>query len=271
MLRTPSAVARRAARFFLPFAIIAGIAGVAEAMRVSPMVIEMSSKGSGATARLEVQNLNSSQLAYETRITRIDYDSEGKMVETPADGDFLVFPPQGLLAPKGRQVVRLQWLGNPDIPASRGYYVSINQLPVKLEQQEGAAPGAQVQVVYHMKALVVVAPPNAEPNVEVVSARPVMIEPRPDPVSKQPAKGPSEPGVEVTVRNTGARYAMMAGARWTISGKDIAGKPLTVVLSQEDLNREIGAGYLEALKGQRSFRVRTGTTFGAGPIQVRFN
>lgn len=271
MLRIRSAVARRAAKLFLPFAILAGIAGVADAMRVSPMIIEMSSKGSGATGRLEVQNLNDAQLAYETRITRIDYDAEGKMVETPADGDFLVFPPQGVLQPKGRQVVRLQWLGDPDLPASRGYYVAINQLPVKLDQQEAAAPGAQVQVVYHMKALVVVAPDKAEPKVELVSAKPVMIAPKAEPGSTEAGKGAPEPGVEVTLKNTGTRHAMVAGAKWTIEGKDAGGKPLSVVLTQEDLNREIGAGYVAALKGQRTFQVRTGTAFGAGAIKVRFN
>ncbi len=270
-LRIHTLVARRAAKLLLPLAILAGIAGVAEAMRVSPMVIEMTAKGSGATGRLEIQNLNDTQLAYETRITRIDYDAEGKMTETPADEDFLVFPPQGVLQPKARQVVRLQWLGSPDIAASQGYYVSVNQLPVKLAPGATVEPGAQVQVVYHMKALVVVAPPNAQPKVEVVSAKPVMIAPKADPGSKEPGKGAPEPGVEVTVRNTGARHAMMAGARWTIEGKGPDGKPLTVVLDQEALNREIGVGYVAALKGQRSFQVHTGTAFGPAPIKVRFN
>lgn len=271
MLRTRSAVARLVAKLLLPLAIIAGIAGVAQAMRVSPMVIEMSSKGSGATARLEVQNLNNTQLAYETRITRIDYDADGKMTETPADGDFLVFPPQGVLAPQQRQVIRLQWLGDPDIPASRGYYVSVNQLPVKLDpQQQGGEAAAEVQVVYHMKALVTVAPPNAKPDIKVVSATPVMIEPTPEPGSDKPAEGKPEPGIEVTVTNAGTRYAMMAGATWVIEGKDAAGKPLSVTLTQDDLNRQIGAGYVEALKGRRTFRVRTGEAFGPAPIKVQF-
>ncbi|MGN6374020.1 MAG: fimbria/pilus periplasmic chaperone, partial [Sphingomonas sp.] len=241
------------------------------AMRVSPMVIEMTSKGSGATARLEVQNLNDTQLAYETRITRIDYDANGNMVETPADGDFLVFPPQGVLPPKQRQVIRLQWLGDQDMKSSRGYYVSVNQLPVKLDPQTDAQPAAEVQVVYHMKALVVVAPPNAKPEVSVASAKPVMIEPRANPGSDKPAEGAPQPGVEVTVTNTGARYAMMAGANWVIQGKDTSGKPLTVTLNRDDLNRQIGAGYVEALKGRRTFRVTTGTAFGTAPIKVQFN
>lgn len=280
MRMSPSA-ARPLAGIVMFAAVAAGIAGVAQAMRVSPMVIEMTTKGGGATARLEVQNLNQTQLAFETRVTRIDYDAQGNMVETPADGDFLIFPPQGVLAPGSRQVVRLQWLGEGELDSSRGYYVSVNQLPVKLAAGDpGAAPGAQVQVVYNMKALVVVAPPNAEPKVAVVSTKPVMIEPKADPapVGAPPtptptpaAVEPPAPGVEVVVRNTGKRYAMMAGAKWTIQGTGADGKPLTVTLTQEDLNREIGVGYVAALTGQRTFRVRTGARFAAAPISVRFS
>lgn len=242
------------------------------------MVVEMTSTGSGAVARIEVQNLNQANLPFETRVTRIDYDDKGEMVETPADGDFLVFPPQGMLTPGARQVVRLQWAGPADLASSRGYYVSVNQLPVQLTPGAEQSPAAQVQVVYHMKALVVVAPPGASPKVEVVSAKPVTILPPPPPGAPgaKPAAAaaapatPPVPGVEVTVRNTGARYAMMAGATWTIEGKDTAGKPLTVTLTQDDLNRSVGVGYLAALTGRRTFQVPTGTAFGPGPIKVRF-
>ncbi|MCJ8158072.1 molecular chaperone [Sphingomonas sp. LaA6.9] len=240
----------------------------AHAMRVSPMVAEMSSKGSGAVARIEVQNLNPTNLPFETRITRIDYDDKGNMTETPADGDFLVFPPQGVLPANARQVVRLQWVGAGDIPASRGYYMSVNQLPVALDPQAPATAGAQVQIVYHMKALITVAPPGALPKVELVSATPTEIDP--PPAADGAAAGAKLPGVEVTVRNTGSRHAMMSGAKWTIEGRGIDGKPVTVELDQAALNRDIGVGYLAALNGQRTFRVPTGVAFGSGPITVRF-
>ena len=241
----------------------------ADAMRVSPMVAELTTKGTNAVARIEVQNLNQTPLPFETRVTRIDYDDNGNMTETPADGDFLVFPPQGLLPAGARQVVRLQWVGPADMPASRGYYLSVNQLPVALDQQSAATPGAQVQIVYHMKALITVAPPGATPKVEVVSARATEIQPKPAPgETAAPAK---VPGVEVKVRNTGNRYAMMAGAKWTIEGIGVDGKPLKVELSQDDLNRDIGVGYLAPLNGSRTFLVPTGAAFGSAPIKISFS
>jgi fimbrial chaperone protein len=250
----------------------------AHAMRVSPMVVEMTTRGAGATARVEVQNLNPGTLPFETRVTQINYDDKGNMTETPADGDFLVFPPQGVLPPGARQVIRLQWVGAGDMPASRGYYLSVNQLPVALAPEQ-ASTGAQVQVVYHMKALITVAPPNAVPKVEVVSAKPAMIAPKDPPppttgipaTAAAPAAAPAGPlpGIELVVRNTGNRYAMMAGATWTIEGTGSDGKPAKVTLSSDELGRAIGVGYLAPLGGLRTFQVPTGTAF-KGPVKVRF-
>jgi fimbrial chaperone protein len=79
------------------------------------------------------------------------------------------------------------------------------------------------------------------------------------------------PGVEVTIRNTGKRYAMMAGATWTIQGKGADGKPLKVVLNSNDMGRLLGAGYVPALNGRRTFDVPTGTKFANAPITVKFS
>lgn len=243
------------------------MATAAMAMRVSPMVIEMSTSGTGAVARIEVQNLNQTRLPFEVRVTRVEYDERGNATETPADEDFLIFPPQGIVPPGGRQVMRIQWVGAPEIPASRSYYFSVNQLPVELEGQTGAQPAGQVQIVYHMKALVVVAPPNATPNVEAVSARAAEYVPTTPPGATPP---PPVPGIEVTLRNTGRRHAMMSGLRWVVDGTNTAGRPQQVVFTLEDLNRIIGTGYVGPLNGVRTFRLPVPTAFGTGPIRVRF-
>lgn len=269
--------ARNRAAALLAVCALACLPISAEAMRVSPMVVEMQTAGTKAVARIQVQNINQTDLPFETKITRIEFDANGNTVETPADEDFLVFPPQGLLKPGQRQVVRIQWLGPAELPASRGYYVSINQLPVPLSPGEAKSPGAAVQIIYHMKALVTVAPPRAAPKVEVVSAKAVMIAVKVPPAvpgapapTAATAPPPPQAGVEITIRNTGTRYAMMSGAKWTLRGKDRAGKPLVVVKTPDDLNRDVGVGYLAPLNGVRTFRVPTETPFGPGPIAVEF-
>src|SRR5690554_3941007 len=147
------------------------------AMRVSPMVVEMESRGSNATARVEVQNINPGNLAFETRVFRMDVDAEGEITETPADEQFLIFPPQGVLPAGGRQVIRLQWLGAAEPDTSQAYYVSVEQLPVPFEPKTADAVGAQVQILYNMRALVVVAPPGAQPDVKATLVEPAFVQP----------------------------------------------------------------------------------------------
>lgn len=250
----------------------------AHAMRVSPMVAEMTTSGTNAVARIQVQNLNQGLLSFETRITRIEFQDDGSIKEFPADEDFLVFPPQGQLAPSARQVIRLQWVGPADMPASRGYYLSVNQLPVQMGGEDAGTPGANVQVVYHMKALITVAPPKAEPKVESVAIKPIMVEAKvPPPVdgvtvpAPLTAEKPSPvPGLEIVLRNSGNRYAMMAGVRWILEGKDKAGKPLKLIVMPDEINREIGVGYLPPLGGTRTFKLPTSAEFGPAPIKISF-
>jgi len=260
---------RTAIRWLLAGAIAAVVPLGAQlwAMRVSPMVVEMSSAGSKATARVEVDNSGAGLLAFETHITRLDYDSEGKQVEVPADNDFLVFPPQGTLPANGRQVIRLQWLGGAEMPASRSYYMSVNQLPVAITPDAPGKSGGEVQIVYHMKALITVAPPNAKPAVEVVSATPTMVQPKYEEGQPVPAK---VAGLTVKFRNTGTRYAMLAGARWVIDGTGTDKQPIHIELSREDLSRLIGVGYIAPTNGVRTFDVPLDKSFAPDSVKIRF-
>lgn len=253
-------------RIAAALALIGALATGLSAMRVSPMVVEMETTGGNATARVEVQNINQSNLPFETRVTLAEFKDDGTIVETSRDEDFLIFPPQGLLPPNGRQVMRLQWVGG-EIDASRAYYLSVNQLPVQLEEYTEGGAGAQVQVLYNMKALVIVAPPGAQPNVSVVS---VKSEPFQPPAQANGGPLPAKvPGVAVTLRNSGKRHAMMSGLTWNIDGKDDKGNAGRLILTPEDLAKGIGTGYVAA-GGERTFRIPTNVIFGNEPLSVRF-
>jgi fimbrial chaperone protein len=243
--------------------------GAALAMRVTPMIVEMGTGGADGVARIELQNLNPAKLPYEVRVTRIDYHDDGAITEKPADDDFLIFPPQGVLIANARQVIRIQWVG-PQIDSSRAYYVAIDQLPVPLDapRAPGEAPGAQLQIVYHMKALVVVSPPNATPNVSTVEAHAAPYQPKAT-LPGQPTPAPV-PGISVTLRNTGKRHAMMGGLVWVVSGTGLNGKPLQVVYTLQQLNAFIGSGYIGPLGAMRTYSLPTPTPFGPGPLKVRF-
>lgn len=266
MKNLTAAVRRFAAALFAVAAIFL-MAGPSMAMRVSPMVVEMVSSGSGAVARIEVQNINQGNLAFETRVFLMTIGADGKIIETPADDKFLIFPPQGVLPPGGRQVVRLQWVGEPDLAASQAFYVSVQQLPVAFEPTAADDLGAQVQVLYNMRALVVVAPPGAKPDVKASAVKQLNYQPPAEAGSS--TLPPIQDGVEVTLKNEGRRHAMMSNFGWRLDGTDTAGKGLRVDITPEELNRAVGTGYVPAL-GERSFKLPVPGFDGTKPIKLSF-
>lgn len=245
------------------------------AMRVSPMVAEMTTTGAGSAARIEVGNVGSAAMPFETQITRMDVDANGEVVETPADEEFLVFPPQGVVGVGGRQVMRVQWVGAPDIDRSQAYYLAVKQLPIPTDGKPPESGGeVAVTVLYTMKALLVVAPPGAEPKIEVVSAKPIRVT-APATEAAAVAEGapiPTEPGLEIVVANTGKRYALMAGATWIIEGTAKDGTPYRQELKTADLSAIVGVGFVPPVTGRRTFKIPTGgiELDPAKPIVVRF-
>ena len=268
-------------------ALVAGLFAISSAwaMRVAPMVSELTTTGAGSTARIEVGNVGSASLPFETKITRIDYNEAGDMVETPGDENFLVFPPQGLVPVGGRQVVRVQWVGEGAVDTSEAYYLWVRQLPVRTERNAPEAGGAvSVSVLYTMKALIVVAPPGAKPEVEVVSVRTAMVTP-PAPTIDASLTAPAEEGapppegapvpvhgVEVVVQNIGKRYALMSGATWTIQGTRATGEPFELRLTGSEVSSLVGVGYLAPAGGRRTFRLPTNVALDdSKPVTVRFS
>lgn len=255
----------------MAFALFFAAAPPAIAMNVSPMVVELTSAGARSTGRIQVLNALTQPLPFEVRVYKINFAANGDIVETPGDSDFVVFPPQGLLQPNQRQMVRVQWVGGP-LDSSRGYYISINQLPVPLDPSKAdkSKASVEVQLVYHVKVLVTVAPPGAQPRIAIESVRPATVAPPKINGVARPGAAPV-PGIAITIRNSGNRYAMMAGANWTIEGTGADGKPLKLVLTSSDMGKLLGAGYVPALNGRRTFEVPTGVKFADAPITVKFS
>lgn len=267
---------RRMAASSAAVVVLASMAVSASAMRVSPMVSELTTSGAGSTARVEVGNVGNAALPFETLITRMEVEPDGNIVETPADEEFLVFPPQGLVPVGGRQVVRVQWVGPSSIEASHAYYLWVRQLPVAIDPNPETEMGAAaIQVLYTMKALLVVAPPGAEPNIELVSAVPALITPTtPDLSDVGGVVEQVEPttGVEIVVRNTGRRYALMSGANWVVEGTDVSGQPFNQRYSGEEISQSVGVGYVQPLNGIRKFQLPTSVALdGSKPIKVKFS
>lgn len=252
-LKGPALPALRGLAFLLAAALLAAWPGAAEAFRISPLVLDISSRGAGANGRVEVQNLTGRDLPLEARMFAITFGEEGVNGETPADESFVVFPPQVVLKPNQRQVFRIQYVG--EQPArSRAYHASFRQLPVTLE--DTPAEGAQVQILYDLRALISVTPPDAAPEVRVVSANVV--------------RGEDGPVLEAVIRNDGARYASLSSSRWIVDGLDPLGRDTRVEIGIASLSEVLGLAYVDAGGGVRRFRLTLPESLAEGEVRLRF-
>ncbi|MBA2127419.1 molecular chaperone [Hyphomicrobium methylovorum] len=198
--RRASDVSSRALVFVLAVLIAFLAADAAQAMSVSPTEIEMSTVGGKSRAQIGVTNDGDLPLPVELVLNKLTLDEASGRTLSAAGDEFLVFPPQAMIAPGETQVFRLQWVGEPDIAASKSYLMSVSQVPVKFK---GAR--SQVQVVVGLGVVVNVAPPSGTPNLRVVAAG----------ISNDRG-GHRHP--TITVENTGNVHALLSRATIDVSG-----------------------------------------------------
>ncbi len=105
----------------------------AAAFRVDPMSADLASSGPNAKAEIRIENPHDHPITIELVAEQRDFDANGKETRTPAEDDFLIFPPQTLIQPGKTQLVRYQYIGDPKIPATKAYVINVRQLPIDLK------------------------------------------------------------------------------------------------------------------------------------------
>ena len=105
----------------------------AAAFRVDPMSADLASSGPDAKAEIRIENPHDHPITIELVAEQRDFDANGKETRSPAEDDFLIFPPQTLVQPGKTQLVRYQYIGDPKIPATKAYVINVRQLPIDLK------------------------------------------------------------------------------------------------------------------------------------------
>ncbi len=204
------------------------------AFEVTPMRMEISPSGTGASKVITVRNTLAEPLAIEVYATDRIVAEDGSQTFRPNDEDFLLFPPQAFVQPGASQAFRIQYIGDPAPKTSRSYVVNVSQVPLKTTE------GTAVQVVYRFGAAVYLHPKNAAASLSVTDVN----------------AGSGE--VQVRIENTGDRVAFLTNDKIVISAggasstyewaalKDQVGNPIVPphsarVLTFEDKNVRPGA------------------------------
>lgn len=195
--RTPASVK------FLLFITLILSSSLSYAQRVQPMVFELATLGNDSSQSLRIDNTTQNPLTMEFSASKIILDEFGNETREPADDDFLVYPPQTLVAAGQSQVVKVKYVGDPTITQSQAYRVSAKQLPVNLDRAEGAGVG----ILINFDTLVNVSPPKAKAQLSV----------------SELSAADSE-NWELTINNTGNKFVRLSTTSWEVSSKDTNSK-----------------------------------------------
>jgi fimbrial chaperone protein len=219
---------------------------MASAMSVTPLSQDMSAAGK-SPAQVEVHNNDAAPLPVEIIVSRMELNEAGETTAQPAGDEFLIFPPQALLAPGATQNFRIQWVGDPRIKQSQSYVFSVNQVPVRMPKGKSG-----VQVVFNFATIVNVAPLGGKAEINLVKAG----------VGKDD-KGKTRP--ELTVKNPSNVHAKLTDATIKLSGG-----AWSQTLSPEQLRTLLGIGLIQPGKTRR-FLIPVDVPDGIGQVTANID
>jgi P pilus assembly chaperone PapD len=207
-------------------AAIAPVSG-AVAMTVQPVVVDLQTAGRGMSQVITVENTFATPLPVELTVQQLELAEDGVKQTHVDPGDLLVFPPQALIEPGQTQTFRVQYVGDPELKASKHYYVTVAQLPVKLPEGQSG-----IQILYNFQVLASVAPGGVKPALSVESAA----------VGKN-AEG--KPVPVLTVTNASAAHGYLSNGQLRIVAKSPSGEQLVnKSLSRAEIQQTIGFGLI---------------------------
>jgi fimbrial chaperone protein len=190
--------------------------------------VDIAASPSRGHQQITVFNDGAKPLPIEIMVSRIELSENGDTSSKPAGDEFLIFPPQALVAAGATQSFRIQWVGDPQLKQSQSYIFSVNQVPVKMPAGQSG-----VQVVFNFATIVNVAPASGQAAINLVGTG----------VGKD-EKGKPRPAL--TVKNPGNIHAKLTDATIKLSGGS-----WSQTLRPEQLRQSMGVGLVQPGKTRR--------------------
>lgn len=180
-------------------------AAPASAYEFSPIVAQFNSKGAAATRTFTLRNTQQEPVAIQIEVFQRSADATGEETRVPEFDDFIVTPPQVVLAPGQSQAIRVQWIGDANPAAELSYRIVTTQLPIKYaSEQISGDVQATLQLGYKYEAAVYVAPQNVKPSASITAA-----------AAATDAAGNRV--MRLTIKSTGTRRAILETPEITVT------------------------------------------------------
>ena len=146
-----------------------GLTLSAQAMTFTPIEMDFSPTGRGATQIFRLENNTAEPAAVEMVIKSRAMAINGDDVLGDADDQFSIFPPQLVLQPGQMQSVRVQYTGAASIDKERAFRLVVEQLPVDLG--ETPQDGGRMRLLVKYIASLYVVPRNVRALLSVSEAQ----------------------------------------------------------------------------------------------------
>jgi fimbrial chaperone protein len=168
------------------------------AFRLVPMREEFDPAGRGANRAFRVENDGNETVAIQISMLKREITLEGQELTTPADEEFIVYPPQFLLEPRQAQTIRVKWIGDANPARELAYRIVAEQLPVNFSKHPTG--GAKVNLLVRYVGSIYIVPKTATPEISLESVRMRM-------------NADLSRSLELTFSNTGTKHDVLRNLR----------------------------------------------------------
>jgi P pilus assembly chaperone PapD len=241
-------IRKRLATELLLLSALSWIAPATWALSVQPVIVDLNTSGRGANQVVTVENNSPVPLPVELEMEELNVGASGIEGTSRDPGDIVVFPSQALISPGQTQTFRIQYVGDPDLPKSRHFYIRVSQLAVKPAQGP-----AGIQVLYNVNVLVSVGPKGVKPALRVQSTE----------------IGTGDDGRKspmIVMANDSATYGYLARGSLRVVQKDGTGREVfRRSFSGPELQQMLGMGLI-ASGQERRFMLPIGLPLEAGAV-----
>lgn len=177
----------------------------AAAYEFAPIVAQFTPNGSGAARTFVVRNTHEEPVALQIEMFQRSADETGKELRQPEYDDFIITPPQLVLAPGQSQSIRVQWVGDSDPDMELSYRMIVEQLPIPYAKEDaGSNRVTDISLGIRYEAALYVVPREGDPAAEITQAESIETE-------------TGEKILRLTIKNTGQRRAILQEPSVTVT------------------------------------------------------
>lgn len=143
------------------------ISAPAYAYKLLPLEANLSPLGEKTSTEFQIINDKPYPIAVELMTYQREMDVDGQDWLTEDDDNFIIYPQQLILMPAQSKVIRVKYIGSPDLSEEKSFRLISEQLPISLNDEEDSEGGGMKFLIRYVASIYISPPNNAKPDVSL--------------------------------------------------------------------------------------------------------